>query len=197
MQTENVLDVNYWNTRYQEKQTGWDLKQVSPPLKAYIDQLVEKDIPILIPGCGNAYEATYLAEAGFNNITIIDIAPLLVEELKNKLRNYASIRIIEVDFFEHEGNYGLILEQTFFCAIHPTLRAQYVQKMHSLLLNNGKLVGLLFDTLFEKEGPPFGGTAKNYRLQFEPYFHFTYFDPCYNSFYKREGTELFINLIKK
>jgi hypothetical protein len=48
---------------------------VSPPIKAYIDTLKNKDIAILIPGCGNTYEAAYLLlEQGFTNVTVIDIA---------------------------------------------------------------------------------------------------------------------------
>jgi hypothetical protein len=30
------------------------------PIKNYIDTLKDKDIAILIPGCGNTYEAAYL-----------------------------------------------------------------------------------------------------------------------------------------
>jgi hypothetical protein len=43
------------------KTTGWDLGLVSPQLKI-IDTLKDKDIAILIPGCGNTYEAAYLLE---------------------------------------------------------------------------------------------------------------------------------------
>jgi hypothetical protein len=44
------------------------------PIKNYIDTLKDKDIAILIPGCGNTYEAAYLLEQGFTNVTVIDIA---------------------------------------------------------------------------------------------------------------------------
>lgn len=33
-----ALDELYWDQRYQNKQTGWDLGAISPPLKAYFDQ---------------------------------------------------------------------------------------------------------------------------------------------------------------
>ena len=49
------LDEAYWNSQYNANTTGWDLGQVSPPLKAYIDQLTNKNLRILIPGCGNTY----------------------------------------------------------------------------------------------------------------------------------------------
>ena len=197
MEQTNQLNKDYWNNRYLEEQTGWDLHQVSPPLKNYIDQVVDKSKSILIPGCGNAYEAEYLAQQGFTNITLIDIAPALVKNLQEKLQHYPQIHIIQGDFFEHSGHYDIIFEQTFFCALHPSLRQQYVIQMHQLLNNHGKLVGVLFDTFFEKEGPPFGGNATEYKILFEPYFTIQQFDPCYNSYSKRQGTELFVILQKK
>jgi SAM-dependent methyltransferase len=197
MQQQNQFNENYWNNRYLQQQTGWDLQQASLPLKKYIDQLVDKTISILIPGCGNAHEAAYLAQNGFTNITLIDIAPALVATLQQKLQHYSQIHIIQGDFFEHVGSYDLILEQTFFCAIEPSLRQEYVVVMHQLLSNTGKLVGVLFDTIFEKEGPPFGGSAAEYKSLFESYFTMHQFEACYNSYSKRQGTELFVILQKK
>lgn len=195
--SQNPFDQDYWNIRYQTQSTGWDLGVVSPPIKTYIDQLDEKSLRILIPGCGNSYEAEYLLSKGFTNITVIDIAPELVLSLKEKFKGNDAVSVVEGDFFAHEGEYDLILEQTFFCAIDPSLREQYVQKMHQLLSSDGKLVGLLFDVVFEKDGPPFGGSAAEYEKLFEPYFHFRHFEKAINSFIKRAGTELFISLIKK
>ena len=71
-----MLGGTYWSNRYDTDDTGWDLGQVSPPIKAYLDQLENKNLRILIPGCGNTYEAEYLLQSGFTNITVIDIAPL-------------------------------------------------------------------------------------------------------------------------
>jgi len=106
------LGENFWNEQYKANNTAWDLGQVSPPIKAYIDQLSNKDLRILIPGCGNSYEAEYLMEKGFTNVTVIDIAPELVERLKSKFRSNLNIRIILGDFFTLKGEYDLILEQT-------------------------------------------------------------------------------------
>jgi SAM-dependent methyltransferase len=193
----NNLGKEFWDNQYKSETTNWDLGEVSPPLKNYFDQLRNKDIHILIPGCGNTYEAEYLISLGFSNITLIDISPTLVEKLKLKFKDNPSIKIILGDFFNLEGEYDLIIEQTFFCAISPTLRDKYVNKMHDLLSENGKLVGLLFDRIFDFDGPPFGGTKNEYISLFENKFILKTFDKCYNSFFKRDGTELFIILIKK
>ncbi|RYZ83937.1 MAG: hypothetical protein EOO68_32290, partial [Moraxellaceae bacterium] len=72
------LNQSFWDERYQKGDTGWDLGAISAPLQQYIDQLSNKQISILIPGCGNAYEAEYLLRHGFTNISLIDISPAAV-----------------------------------------------------------------------------------------------------------------------
>lgn len=190
------LNSQFWDNQYQTNNTGWDMRQVSPPIKAYTDQLTNKNIRILIPGCGNTYEAEYLLQKGFTDITVIDFAPTLVNKLKEKYINNSNIKIVLTDFFDHEGEYDLILEQTFFCAINPGLRTLYRDKMFSLLSTSGKLVGLLFNKEFENEGPPFGGTLFSYEKLFKDHFELIVFEKCYNSFFKRQDTELFIILKK-
>ena len=197
MNTDPKFDKSFWNERYRSNETGWDLGQVSPPLKAYIDQLTDKNLRILIPGCGNSYEAEYLLEKGFTNITIIDIAPELVKRLKSKFRSNQDITIILGDFFTHKAEYDLVLEQTFFCALDPKLRKNYAEAMKGLLVKGGKLAGVLFSKEFETQGPPFGGTDTEYLALFGDAFKFRIFEPCYNSFSKRADSELFVILEKK
>ena len=64
------LNANYWTSRWQEKATGWDIGYPSTPLAEYISQLHDRNIRILIPGCGNAYEAQLLWEKGFNHVLL-------------------------------------------------------------------------------------------------------------------------------
>ncbi len=188
------LSQEYWNNRYLQHQTGWDIGTVSTPLKEYIDQLSDQHISILIPGGGNSYEALYLLEQGFTDVTVIDLAPAVTEKLKHQTESYQlHIKILTGDFFELNGQYDLILEQTFFCAIDPALRKQYVSKMIELLKPNGKLVGVLFNRDFEG-GPPFGGNETAYRSLFSKTFSTILMEPCYNSIPPRAGSELFVVL---
>ncbi len=195
VQCERPLDKMYWDAQYQAKTIGWDLGEVSPPIKSYFEKLTDKNVSILIPGCGNTYEAAYLLQQGFTNITVIDIAPSLVENLQQKFANNANIKVVLGDFFEHIGSYDYIIEQTFFCALPPTMRQQYVYKMHKLLSENGLLVGLLFNRTFE-QGPPFGGSKDEYELLFKDAFLFKTIEDCKNSVTPRANTELFIELQK-
>ena len=192
----NTFDKDYWNKRYQAEETGWDLGTVSGPIKEYIDQISDTSLSILIPGCGNAHEAAYLSSKGFTNITLIDISPILVQQLQERFKDHSNIHVIEGDFFEHDGQYDLIIEQTFMCALDPSMRQAYVSKMHSLLKPKGKITGLLFGVHFEKAGPPFGGNIEDYRTLFSPHFTIQTMEKAYNSVKPREGNELFI-IIKK
>ena len=42
------LSANAWENRYLNNDIGWDLGEVSTPLKEYFDQLENKEIKILI-----------------------------------------------------------------------------------------------------------------------------------------------------
>jgi SAM-dependent methyltransferase len=192
---EKPLDKVYWDSQYQSNTTGWDLGEVSPPIKSYIDTFKDKTIRILIPGCGNTYEAEYLLEQGFTNVTVIDIAPTLIENLKTKFKDNPNVNIVLGDFFEHQGEYDIILEQTFFCALPPTMRQKYVWKMHQLLADKGKIAGLLFNRTFESS-PPFGGSQEEYNLLFQQAFNFIKMEVCQNSATPRASSELFVELQK-
>jgi methyl halide transferase len=187
---DSILTDQYWSDRYANGQTGWDTGAPTTPLKEYIDQITNKDITILIPGCGNAYEAAYLADCGFTDITLIDISAALAKQLKEKFVG-TNIKIIHGDFFHHIYQYDLILEQTFFCALDPVQRKDYAEKMYALLKPAGKLAGVLFNKDFEG-GPPFSGNKDEYQKLFAPLFSIKTMEPCYNSIKPREGTELFI-----
>lgn len=188
------FDEFYWDNRYKTNDIGWDLGEVSPPIKAYIDQLTDTSIRILIPGGGNSYEAEYLFRKGFQNVYVVDISKTALDNIKNRIPNFPINQLIHKDFFDLELTFDLILEQTFFCAIHPDFRPRYVSKTQELLSERGKLVGLLFNVPLYSDRPPFGGSEKEYREYFAPFFNIKCMEVAYNSHQTRAGKELFIIL---
>ena len=190
------LSEKSWDNRYQNQDIGWDLGKVSSPLKAYFNHLNNKDLKILIPGGGNSYEAEYLFNLGFKNVFVVDLSKTALNNIKKRVPNFPDSQLILGDFFNVNDTFDLIVEQTFFCAIHPSLRKDYVSKMYNLLEINGKLVGVLFDAPLYKNRPPFGGSKQEYLLYFKKLFKINIFEKCYNSEPSRKGKELFIKLIK-
>ena len=188
-------EEQFWSLRYEEQRTGWDIGYPSTPLKTYFDQLENKDLKILIPGAGNAYEAEYLHRQGFSQVFVMDISKAPLKAFQQRLPDFPSGHLIHANFFEHDGQYDLIIEQTFFCSFPPTNenRNQYAQQMASLLADGGKLVGLWFDIPLTGDmvKRPFGGTKEEYLSYFEKHFDVLSFESCYNSIKPRMGNELF------
>ena len=187
----------YWNDRYKSQNTGWDLGEISPPLKSYFDQLKDKSQTILIPGSGSGYEAEYLWNKGFQNVYFSDFSEVSIERFKRRVPTFPKDQILEGDFFKISRKFNLIIEQTFFSAIDPSLRKAYVHKMFSLLNPKGKLVGLLFNKTFNSPGPPFGGTEGEYKKLFKDYFTIRKLETAYNSVPGRSNNELFFIFEKK
>ena len=191
------LSEKFWDNRYKNKDTGWDLGEISPPLKAYFNQLTNKSLKVLIPGGGNSYEAEYLYNKGFENVFVVDLSKTALTNIKKRVPLFPSSQLIHKNFFNLEMKFDLIIEQTFFCAINPNLRPKYVEKVSSLLEENGKIVGLLFDAPLYNDKPPFGGNKVEYQEYFKPYFNKFIMETAYNSHQSRIGKELFFKLKKK
>ena len=191
------LDSDYWEKRYQNNQTGWDIGEPSTPIKTYVDQLKDKNIKILIPGGGNSYEAEYLWHNGFKNIFVADIALSPLKNLKQRVGDFPDSQLLHSDFFKLDNKFDFIIEQTFFCALNPDLRMQYTEQMLKLLKSHGKLVGLLFDFELTSEGPPFGGSIEEYQNLFQNGFRIKTLEKSRNSIKPREGKELFFIFEKR
>ena len=134
---------------------------------------------------------------GFQNVFVLDFAQSPLDNILKRVPNCNPNQLIKSDFFEHENNYDLIIEQTFFCALEPSLRKDYVQKMKELLNPNGKLAGLLFQFPLTEVGPPFGGSKEEYVSLFEYDFNIKKLETAHNSIKPREGNELFFIFTKK
>ena len=191
------LDKDFWENRYNNNTAGWDLGAPSPPIKCYIDQLTNKELRILIPGGGNSYEAEYLHQQGFKNVTVIDLAKPPLENILKRVPDFPESNLIQGDFFDLDKEYDLVIEQTFFCAINPELRKKYVAKMHEILAENGRIAGLMFNAPLNGDKPPFGGNTDEYRNSFQDKFEIKTIKIAHNSIESRAGREVFINFIKK
>ncbi len=191
------LTATFWKNKYLDKNTGWDLGKCSKPLIDFFDSLTNKKIKILIPGCGNAYEAEYLHRNGFTNVYVADWAEQPLFNLKQRVPTFPSNHLLHVDFFTIKAEFDIIIEQTFFCAINPELRVDYVEKTASILHENGLVVGLMFDAELNKDKPPFGGTEAEYRSLFATHFDIKKMEKCLSSEGDRNKREFFVTFKKR
>ena len=188
-----------WQRHYEENDLGWELGQVAPP---FVKLWQEEKLPlgkVLVPGCGRGHEVVFLAENGFD-VTAIDFSSGAVTYLKNALkkRNLEG-RILHQDFFSldesHEGVYDLVLEQTFFCAISPKQRRDYVLNVSRILKPGGILVGLFYHT-DKQGGPPYNTTRENIETHFSENFEIQELDKTSLSSEQRKDKE-WLGILKK
>ncbi len=190
------LDAQYWEKRYQASDTPWNIGYPSPALVRFFQSLPHKDLRILIPGAGYAHEAEWLWRAGFRHVFVCDWAASAFCHLRKRVPQFPDQHLFISDFFALTPAYDLIVEQTFFCALPPQRRPDYVRQCAHLLSPRGILAGLLFAQPFPFEGPPFGGTLQEYRALFKPFFHIEQMHVCPHSIKPRQERELFF-LAKK
>ena len=193
-----MLDKDYWDKRYLHNETQWDLGVFSPPIKNWLDQQKDKNINVLVPGAGFGHEVIYAYKNGFKNIYYLDYATKAIVEFKKNCPDFPKEQIITQNFFSLTKNdfFDVILEQTFFCALEPSLRNEYVRKCHQLLSKKGKVIGLLFNTNFNKVGPPFGGGNDEYIALFSKKFNLLEMGNSVHSVTPRKGNELWIEFEK-
>ena len=190
------LNKKFWNDKYLKKEHSWDVGHITTPLKEYFNQMEDKKLRILIPGGGNSYEAEYLHQQGFKNVTVIDLAKPPLENILKRVPDFPERNLIQGDFFDLDKEYDLVIEQTFFCAINPELRKKYVAKMYEILAENGRIAGLMFNAPLNGDKPPFGGNTDEYRNLFQDKFEIKTIEIAHNSIESRAGREVFINFIK-
>ncbi|GLB52241.1 SAM-dependent methyltransferase [Neptunitalea chrysea] len=185
------MNKEYWSDRYIRHNTKWDVGYAIPALTDYIDQLENKELKILIPGCGHAYEASYLFSKGFTNVYIADITEEPLNNFRERVPEFPKSHILITDFFSINDTFDLIFEHTFFCALDIKMRTSYIKKMHELLNLNGKLTGVLFSFPLTENGPPFGGDINEYKKLFLKHFQLIKIENCKNSIKPRMSNELF------
>ncbi len=187
-----ALNPQFWSARYREGGLGWDLGEASPPYVNLWESGEMKTGAMLIPGCGRGWEAVFFAQRGFE-VTAVDFAPEALDEASRLARDAgARIETRRLDFLdpptELSGRFDVILEQTCFCAIHPTRRPFYVAAAVHCLKPGGEVIGLFYHT-GEQGGPPFDTDPEDVRRLFSPFFKIEHFAVTPHSHPRRRERE--------
>ena len=105
-----------------------------------------------------------------------------------------------MDFFHlperYNGTFDWMLEQTFFCAINPKRRSDYVEIASRVLKRRGMLAALFYET-GEEDGPPFNTSPEQVRKFFEPNFTIQHLEKTQHSIERRRGKEWLGLLVNK
>lgn len=188
-----VTDSNYWEQRYQEGTTRWDLGQAAPPFASLLNSsTAPAPGRAAILGCGRGYDAFLFAKQGFE-VVGFDFAPSAIATARSLAHEAGSTaQFLQRNIFdladEFPRYFDYLVEHTCFCAIAPEQRPAYVELASSLLKPEGELIGLFF-THNRPGGPPFGSTPAEIRREFEADFEILFLEPVTNSAPGRQGEE--------
>ena len=145
----------FWEIRFLEGLTPWDTGGVPKELEAYLTQ-APRGGRALIPGCGTAYEAVALHQAGYDVIAL-DFSAAAVAAARHTLGPLQEIvRLGDFFLYDFEGHrFDVIYERAFLCSMPRRPWSLYVTRVSELLQPGGVLVGFFY-FYAKEEGPPFG-----------------------------------------
>jgi len=159
--TDLVSEQEFWDSIYQNKKAGWDLKSSTPVFQRILkEKKIIKSCKLLILGSGYGYDAIDAAKAGYE-VTGVDFSPSAISFAKKlaKKKN-VNVDFIQNDFFKFEADnssgFDAVYDYVTYCAINPTRREEYAKLIKSLLKCDGVFIALWFPVEERESGPPFG-----------------------------------------
>lgn len=198
---EKVNKAAYWDAIYEaESRPRWDLGDMAPPLRQWLQNAGPRPGRVLVPGCGFGHDVRLLAAHGFEAVGV-DFAGRAVtraRELSAKAPGRLEFR--QADIFElaavERAAFDYVYEYTCFVAIHPDRRAEYAALVHTVLKPGGRLVGCFYNH-GRPGGPPYDATREQVLAAFARGFRIEKLEVSPHSIERRRGHELWAEFVRE
>ncbi|KAJ6631194.1 S-adenosyl-L-methionine-dependent methyltransferase [Mycena sp. CBHHK59/15] len=163
-------DPHTWDQAWNQNVTPWDTGDIQPPLREVL-RSEEVKFPTsgraFVPGCGNGYDAIFIASELNLDTLAIDISRTAVNSASKNIPEGLNTRIEVRDFFSfkvpEDEKFDLIYDYTFFVAIPVSRRQQWGDQMNALIKPGGYLITLVFPLDNETDaGPPWFVRPEHY-----------------------------------
>jgi methyl halide transferase len=152
-------DHSFWEARWKEKQTGWDLGGPHPALPRLIEKCgARAPGKVWVPGCGRGHDVAAIAQLGFQ-VLGTDISPTAIVEAKALYGSRPGVQFKQADLFVESpaSLFDWIYDRAMLCALSPERQPQYLQVCARNLKERGLFCSILFSSISSEvtEGPPF------------------------------------------
>ena len=147
---------------------AFDASRVEPGFQDLINTGTLPKGTALVPGCGRGYAVAALGSAerkvfGLEVSTTAKAAAdayLSTAKAGDGSAATEHCTVVIDDFFTHTGQYDLVYDCTFLCAIPPSRREEWATQMSKLIKPGGEIVSLVFPLGDYEGGPPFALSTK-------------------------------------
>jgi len=183
-----------WEQCWKEGITPWDAHGVTPVIAQLLKAKQLRDGKALVPGCGSGYDVVAMGSPT-RSVIGLDISPTALQQAQLLAKDAAASQFVQfknADFFEYSPSFkfDLVFDYTFFCALDPSLRPWWAEKMADLLALDGELITLMFPLDDHEGGPPFSVSMEAYEQVLGPWgFRLVSCDSEIPSIEKRRGLE--------
>jgi len=166
------VSADNWEARYQARDTPWDKGEPSPGLVDFL--AAYPDLPrgtVCVPGCGTGHDLKLWAKGGFD-VTGYDIAPSAVHTARDKMKQEGLPCSLRQGNFLKDSPpqlFDWVFEHTFFCAIEPAQRDEYVEAVLRWLTPRGQYLAVNY-LITDPDGPPYPTTREEQVSRFSPHF---------------------------
>lgn len=147
-----------------------------------------------MPGCGAGYDVVAMASPT-RRVIGLDISRTALDQAELVASKSPHVEFIEfqnANFFSFAPpfKFDLVFDYTFFCALEPSLRDRWAEKMAELLALDGELITLMFPLDVHEGGPPYSVSLEAYEKVLRPWgFRLTSCDSEIPSVESRKGSE--------
>jgi hypothetical protein len=157
-----------WDTRWKNNITPWDFGEPAKILVALFNSNEFGDSgKALVPGCGQGHDVSFIGSFKNWSCTGLDVSETAVETAckTRDSRNVSPLRaeFVNGDFFTFEGQFDLLFDHTFLCALLPSMRLSWSKQMAKLVKKGGFLLTYMYPLGDHEDGPPWALSVEIYR----------------------------------
>jgi len=177
--SNDAANPSYWQKRWREGRTGWDLGGVHPLFSELMQQAnlsgLKSKSRIIEPGCGRAHTGAVLARMG-HKVTAFDVSEEAVSAARTLYAGEENLDLVVADLFALPSNWSdsfdAVYDRAVLCALPQASRANYIDACARILKTQGLFLSIPFTKLHitESEGPPFAVSEESLFKLFESSF---------------------------
>lgn len=192
------MEATHWDDRYQQADTPWDLGAATAALVQLYKDAKLNQTRVLIPGCGRGHDAHFLSLRGADVVAVDYSQDALDAAIKTYPQSSVHWAQADVTTMTFDQPFDLVWEYTCFCALNPSLREAYLDRIAANLNGGGIYTGIVFHSVQNPEdGPPFQIEVDAFRELLQQRFEIVQFEAdTLRSIKPRLGKEIFFEVRK-